>query len=158
MIEEAMTGKMAEGQYKWGGLEKFAVIAPSDKIGMFIAVSVPQDEIMKSVNQQRNITLLVTFIGIITLIVVIIYLLNIFVIGKVEVLQKVAEKIANGDFKVSIPKFLFTGNDEISYLAESFEKMKNNMRKMLQTMFGSIQSLDQADKNMYEFKKKNKLQ
>jgi methyl-accepting chemotaxis protein len=140
---KAVNQHMANGEkgfarYQFGGIDRMTAYAPVPGVTWSLAVTVPTAEVASAISALTTITA-VTIVVVLVVAAVFIIWLSRRISKPIQDLEKVANRIAGGD--ITTVKLGITTDDEIGRLGQSFEKMSDNLRQLIQQI---LQVTDQV--------------
>lgn len=142
IIEEKMVqGLSGQEEYVFNGVKKVMGYAPVSKYGWSVAIDCSYDDILKNTVNARNVIIIVS---------IVIFLLSIFLtIRFAEVISKsitnvslAIDKMANGDFRINIDESVKIQNNELSEIAYSVEKLRDDIGEMISTVKDNIEVIN----------------
>ncbi len=111
------------------GKQVFLFYAPVNTSGWSLVISAPTAEIMASVDNLRNLLILVGIIGL-AILVIVIYLAASGVTRPIIAVSLAASQVAQGDLNVQISS---NQQDEVGQMVSDFQNMVNYLRGIAQT-------------------------
>lgn len=130
-------GETGHGYYTWEGDEKLISFAPVKTTGWGLAVTVPSQEINESVSTLAKNTLIIGLVCLVVLGLAIFFMVQL-TLKPLQRLAEVSSRIAEGDLAQQVE---VKSTDEIGQLAENFNGMVNNLRRLVEqisTMTGQV--------------------
>ncbi len=128
-------------KYTWKGDEKIAQTGLIKDWGIYIAIGLQRSDILQGVDK----ALLKSALIVGTIVLLIGFALNFILVkivnSRVQSLAKVAQKVGNGDYRVS---FDVKSKDVLGDLSNSLNEMVDNSREMIAQISGSATSLSSA--------------
>ncbi|NMM62351.1 methyl-accepting chemotaxis protein [Clostridium sp. P21] len=135
--------KMTSGQsgiahYNYNNIETIASYDQVPGTEWSIAVSINSIELR---NQLNSLTVIFLIVTIITLLISILicYIITSRAIKPINIIREASDKIADGDLRIE--RINITSNDEFGNLADSFEKMIENMKTLICKVQNSAEQL-----------------
>jgi methyl-accepting chemotaxis protein len=128
-IQTMLKGEKGISRYTYEGVDKLIAYAPIPGVSWSLGITVPTEEITGKLNQLALITLVTTF----TVLILAVFAVVIFtrrIIKPIKEMEVAANRIAGGD--ITVTKLGITSDDEIGHLGQSFEKMTENLRVLIQ--------------------------
>ena len=98
-------------------------------------------EIEQFINSLINELSVITFIMIVLIIIIALWISN-YITSKLENILLGTKKFSENDFEYRIP---ITSNDEIGKLENSFNKMASSIKSLLQTQYNALEKAQRAD-------------
>lgn len=145
-----MSGKPSLETGSFDGVEKMLASAPIGETGWVFVVSVPKAELFRQVKILGVNSLLASMVGLILLGVIII-MITLNLVKRINQVDKIAEKIADGDFTVDTASMLKTAPaDEIGNLLKNFHYMSANLRKLIVKLASSAEQVAISAEQMTE--------
>lgn len=114
-----------------GGVEHLLAASPIGKSGWTFVVFVPKNELLGQVKVLGVNSIISSVIGLIVL-AIIIFIITLRLVGRITILDQMAEKIARGDLTTNNGTILSQNDgDEIGNLMRSFQYMMVNLRELI---------------------------
>ena len=110
-----------------------------------VAVNVPMDEVLNSVNSIRNYVLAVSLVSI-CVIAALLYLIALNVTKPVLVLAMTARAFGEGNFDVDVPQS--RGDDEISILSRAFKVMAEKIHELVTKLQNYARELEEKNSSL----------
>lgn len=133
-------------KYIFNGVEIFAHF---EKEGDMIIVSTfLTNEFMNNINELRNNTIMILVIAIMILVVIISILVRGILIKPLNVAVEQAEKMSNGDFTSETNGKFLAKKDEIGLLANVLDKMKINLRDVINEISASSNNMNTSSQEL----------
>lgn len=136
--ERMVNGEKGLIRYEYAGIDKMLSFAPVPGTNWSLAVTAPVAEITGALSVLTTVSL--------TTIIVILIITAIFIgwyarrmARPIQALEAAADRIAAGD--ISFTKMNINSNDEIGRLGQSFEKMTQNLRTLIQKILGATEQV-----------------
>ncbi|MTI84284.1 MAG: methyl-accepting chemotaxis protein [Firmicutes bacterium] len=139
LAEKAAAGEEGLGRYTLEGESKELAYAPIELAEWSVFMAAGTDDVMAPLSEIRNLAVSFTIGSILIMLLVSIAIAS-YIAKPIVSLGKTAEAIASGDLTAKVD----TGrksNDEIGGLANSFEKMVENLKSMLTRVQGTSDKL-----------------
>jgi len=133
-IEKMQNGEKGIASYQYLNAEKYLAYAPITGTPWSIGVNVPTSEAMAQLKTFTWISL-VTIVSVLVFATLIILLTASRIAKPLELLEKMAGRIADGD--LSITSINITSQDELGRLAKTFETMVANLRNLVRKIDSS---------------------
>ena len=145
-----MSGKPSLETALLGGVETMLASAPIGKTGWVFVLSVPKAELFAQVSILGMNSLLASLVGLI-LLGIIIVMITINLVKRINQVDKIAERIADGDFTVDTATMLKSAStDEIGNLLKNFHYMSTNLRKLIIKLSSSAEQVASSAEQMTE--------
>lgn len=134
---ERGTGSLS---YEFQGEQKFLIYRKIPSVGWILAITVEEDAIYGGLNELKWLYLLINGIALLIIAGVAVYFSR-KLVRPIAELKHSAEILANGDLSA---KALVQGQDEVSDLAEAFNRMGDSLKMLVKGISFSAGSLDEA--------------
>jgi len=130
-----ISDKMAAGEsgvinYKFEGQDKIMAYHPVKINGWSVAMTADRSEVMSSLANLRNLSLIIAVIALIIGIIVTILIAS-YIANPLNYVTATAQKLADGDFTIDIDNRYLSRKDEIGKLTNSFSEMIKNLKSMI---------------------------
>ncbi|WP_169717620.1 methyl-accepting chemotaxis protein [Sporomusa silvacetica] len=128
-IQTMIKGEKGISRYTYAGVDKLIAYAPIPGVSWSLGITAPTMEITGKLNQLTWIALATIF----TVLIFAVFAVAIFtrrIIKPIKEMEVAAKRIAGGD--ITVTKLGITSDDEIGHLGQSFEKMTENLRVLIQ--------------------------
>ncbi|MDR2587479.1 MAG: response regulator [Coriobacteriales bacterium] len=135
--------------YSYSGNDYYTVFMPikfSESTSAWsVAVSIPMDEVLKSANEIRNYTLIVSVVSLIA-IAALLYLIAYSISRPILALTNTAKALGEGNLAVEVP---FAKNkDEIGVLANTFRLMAEQIKELITRLQNYARELEEKNENL----------
>ena len=125
-------------EYVWEGKEKVAYVELFEEWDMWIGIGLNHEDIISGIDKKLMTEAFIISAIVLAIGVVLNFLLVRVVNGRVQSIAHTAEKIGNGDFRVS---FDVQSNDALGHLSNSLNDMVANSKEMLKEINTSSETL-----------------
>lgn len=128
--QQMMSGQTGFGEYRFMGEDKLMGFAPVSNLGWSVGVEVNRNEVLYGLKELQNrfITMSLVFL---LISLAIVYVITSGINKPIVSLTKECHQMAKGDFSKSINKKHLARKDELGILAQTFNMMGDNLRKLL---------------------------
>ncbi|KNF08960.1 methyl-accepting chemotaxis protein McpC [Gottschalkia purinilytica] len=117
-------------EYTLDGVKKIMAFAPIDNTNWSLAITVPEDELLSSVDSLKTtMFILINIFALITCFIAVSVVSRI--VGPIKKLAQYYDKMAAGDFTIEMSDTLISRKDELGNLALSFSTMVNNLKSFV---------------------------
>ena len=145
---KALGAKLADAS-KPGMMEvddKYAVYAPIGNTGIKLVLIYPMSEVMSGLNSIIYMNIIIVVIAIILFVVLLSFILNKRVIKPLQDLLQMANRIADGDLRLTENQTL--SNDEIGNLSKAMQEMANKIKIIINKITNSSELLVSSSNNL----------
>lgn len=140
-LEKRMVnGEVGIGAYLYQGINKFMAFRPVSGTDWFVAVTVPQKELMAGINA-LSISICIAALLFLIISVAISALIGRNIAKPINLVASHAGIVAQGDFSQDLPRKLLHRKDEIGLLAQSFLQINTNLSGFVNQIEGSAEAL-----------------
>ena len=131
---EFLSGKTSTTSFTFNGEEKYYTSSPVGRTGWALVIGTPYQEIYEDVNVIGKVSLIVTVLAILILGAIILRT-TLSIVGPIQELAALSDKMAHGDLTVETSKLLQdVPKNEIGALVESFHDMKTQTLQVIQNV------------------------
>ncbi|WP_371374276.1 methyl-accepting chemotaxis protein [Sporomusa aerivorans] len=134
LYQSMANGETGFVHYRQDGVDKIAAFAPIGGVNWSLAVTVPTAEVTGAVSELTTVTVEIIVVVLIIATIIIAWLSR-RIAKPIHDLETVANRIASGD--IASTKLGITSNDELERLGQSFEKMGDNLRQLIQRILNT---------------------
>ena len=131
--KEMLKGSVSSGHYTYNGEVKYVGYAPVNGAEWFLAVTVPQNEILSGVNLLRTYILVIAAILLFAGIVFGIWFSKLITNPIISMAEQL-RIIAGGDFTKDVPASFLKIRDETGSLAKSVDAMQRSVRDVIKSV------------------------
>jgi methyl-accepting chemotaxis protein len=145
--KKMMAGEAGFGQYYYKGSTKFMSYAPVEGTSFSLAVTAPREEVFETIDNIRNLTILIC-IGFIILSILISYFISKTISDPIKVATNRAMRLAENDFSEDLPEKFVRRKDEIGMLAGAFQTMVDNFNSTLENINSAASQVTAGSKQL----------
>lgn len=145
--EHMITGAAGYGTYTYKGIVKLVAYSPVLGSDWFLAISVPQSEILSSLDALKINGVLIAALFLVASVAVIVILTGIL-IKRIRGIEKGLNTLAQGDFSQADSQI--RGKDEISAAMHSMATMKGSVHQMIGEIKKSSSEIDGRTDNLIQ--------
>lgn len=130
IIENITTQQIGFGKYSHSGVEKFIAFVPVATTNWILAIDVPKDEILSSL-ESLDRGVLMASIAFLAIGLIVVYFIAGFFVKQIKAMGNHLDVIAKGDFSTNQVVELGSGKDEIADAYRSMFEMQESVRVMI---------------------------
>ncbi|WIV13015.1 methyl-accepting chemotaxis protein [Proteiniborus sp. MB09-C3] len=127
LFKKMMAGETGQASYIFEGINKLNGYAPIGETGLSIAVTAPENEVLKELNNLRYLTIIIIVISAIVAVIVS-SIISRYISKPIEMVTKRAGGIANLDFSINIEDKFLNRKDEIGVISSSLQTILENFK------------------------------
>jgi methyl-accepting chemotaxis protein len=151
-INKMLHGVTGFSRYQSDGTTKFVAYAPVKGVGVnwSLAVTGPVSEILAPITILPLIYFMATLLAVIIASMIIRLITNPMICVPLQVSKEFLEKMATGDFSISLPVSLLKLEDEVGAMARAMSTMQKSIGGMLQSTVDEFESIRQSVVQVYQ--------
>jgi methyl-accepting chemotaxis protein len=143
-VQKQMTeGKTGFEEYEYNGISKVSGFAPIEGYGWSVAVAVNKDEVLAGLSELKIAFLLISFLFLLTGLVVA-YFIGKNLSSPIVYLTKQCSIMSDGDFTKTMAEKYSKRRDEIGGLARGFNKINENVSKIVRNVISEANTVSKA--------------
>lgn len=140
-------GENGFSSYKYEGVNKYVAYAPVENSGWLLAITVPEIEILSSLDSLKRgvftVSIIFLFIGLIT-----IYFISDFIARKIKSITSQLNLLSKGDFSTTPDYKPQRNNDEIADAHHSLQIMQKSVSSMITAIKGTSENIADQTNNL----------
>jgi glycolate oxidase len=144
IAQEMVRGKSNMTNYSFQGIEQGIAYAPVPLIGWSVALIADWKDVLAPVRHTRNINLIITIVSIL-LGLVITYVIADIIVKPIATLGDLAQVVTTGNLKQKVE---LDRTDELGQLAQAFNHMVDNLRKIIEELTTTVMTLSSSTQQL----------